>query len=87
MAQWIQSEKGQLALRLTFISNPYWVDKDGKFWFNDETQCDVCGPYDTLEECRKECIRYGRSLDVKQALSTPRHSENCMCRECTGEYH
>lgn len=41
-----------------------------------------------LAELEKEKVIWERiHKHAKEALYTPRHSENCMCRDCTGEYH
>lgn len=60
--KWVQTEHDQAELALVFVQECYWKDKEGKFWFNDETQADVCGPFDTLEDCKAACDMYAESL-------------------------
>lgn len=62
ITRWIQTEKEQEELGLVHAFGSYWMDKHGKFWFNDETQADVCGPFDTLHECKMEAKKYADSL-------------------------
>lgn len=61
MTRWVQTEDEQAELKLKALRG-YWKDKDGKFWFNDETGADVCGPYETLAECEAACDEYARTL-------------------------
>ena len=37
-------------------------DKDGKFWFWDETWMDMYGPFGTIDDCKDEMAEYGQSL-------------------------
>lgn len=62
MARWVQNQTEQRLLGLKFIHDCYWQDIDNNYWFNDETQSDIYGPYDTLSQCVLACTEYARSL-------------------------
>lgn len=40
-----------------------FFQKDGKYFFWDETEADYCGPYDTPEEAKQGLIDYCKFLD------------------------
>jgi hypothetical protein len=60
--RWVWDEGEQRSLELLLVVHGVWKDKDGKFWFNDETQANICGPYDTQVECERAAKGYGDSL-------------------------
>jgi len=60
--KWLQTEREQVELGLVFVQECYWKDQDGKFWFNDETQADVCGPFNTLADCETACTEYAKTI-------------------------
>jgi len=61
-ARWVQDEHEEISLGLIWIEECYWQDKEDKYWFNDEVQVGVCGPYDSLSECKEACIAYAKTL-------------------------
>jgi hypothetical protein len=44
------------------VESCYWIDRDGHYWFNDETQVDMCGPFDTFEACNRACTEYAATI-------------------------
>ena len=34
------------------------IERDGKFYFYDETWSDLCGPYDTYDDANTACNAY-----------------------------
>jgi len=60
--RWLQTEQEQAELELKLIGECYWRDYQGKFWFNDETDADVCGPFDTLDACKSACTEYAKTI-------------------------
>lgn len=40
----------------------YFVDKDGKFWFSDETEAGAYGAYDSLDIAKQRAHEYGETL-------------------------
>ena len=49
-------------LGLEHIESIYWQDSADQYWFNDETEANVIGPYDTLELCKEKADEYGKWL-------------------------
>ena len=62
ITRWVQTEEEQRALGLVLSSKAIFEDKNGKFWFGDETECDVCGPFDTAREACEAQREYARNL-------------------------
>jgi len=60
--KWVQTEREQIELGLEFVQECYWKDQEGNFWFNDETQADVCGPFLTFGECQAACTEYAKTI-------------------------
>jgi len=38
------------------------IERDGKFYFFDETWSDLCGPYDTFDDANTACNAYVAEL-------------------------
>ena len=68
MVDWLSNsdEKAQAViadeLQLVDKDTSIWVSNEG-YWFSDETGTDICGPYNNLDECRKDFDGYLKWLD------------------------
>ena len=56
-ARWYQSEE-ERDLGLEYVRPAIWRDKTGRFYFNDETQSDICGPYASIREADEAMTEY-----------------------------
>ncbi len=45
-----------------YVENHISEDKNGHFWWWDETESDGYGPFDSLEKCRKSMADYCKTL-------------------------
>lgn len=43
-------------------ADPVFQDREGKWHFVDEVQCDTYGPFNTNNEAKRACIEYAKTL-------------------------
>ena len=60
--RWLDSDMDWMNAGLTHVSGTIWKDRDGKFWFNDEIQTSVCGPYRSIEAALQGAVVYRATL-------------------------
>lgn len=63
--RWVQGSSNECReLDPTGTSHPWIsIDKNSKFWYWDEVQMDMYGPFDTQDEALQSLLRYGESLN------------------------
>lgn len=58
MRKWLTSEQETRDLEIRHCWGSIWQDKNDLFWFNDETQADLYGPYQSSDEAAAAAKRY-----------------------------